>query len=37
VEEQAVGPPSLQAVRDAVDEQLEDKEFIEAFNAYEPK
>ena len=37
VEEQAVGPVALQAVRDAVDEQLEDKEFIEAFNAYEPK
>tara|TARA_Y100000004_G_C8666371_1_gene307398 strand:- start:45 stop:311 length:267 start_codon:yes stop_codon:yes gene_type:complete len=37
VEKQAVGPVALQAVRDAVDEQLEDKEFLEAFNAYEPE
>ena len=36
VEEQAVGPVALQAVRDAVDEQLEDEEFKKAFDAYEP-
>ena len=36
VEEHAVGPVALQAVRDAVDEQLEDEEFKKAFDAYEP-
>lgn len=33
--ENQVGPAELQTVKDAVDEMLEDKEFVEAFNAYE--
>ena len=35
--EKQVGPPSLQAVRDVIDEQIEDREMIEAFDAYEPE
>ena len=35
--ESQVGPAVLQAVRDTVDEQLEDRKMIKSFDDYEPE